>query len=208
MGKGSGGTSLDDPEHFHYIDACRECHNLIHAKLLTFEVAGNGDITWYRDGAMAVSTTTSDEELCELWAAGDRWGKAGIAMQARAALEFRARYGAYGEGWYKRAGELIRENTGCPVSQTTIFDRCALGIFLQACGDDAEQALMTLGTKVATAVGKSADPVAGLEQAHTMRDAGERMSIVAREIALSGRSQEREPCVEHVCRRCNERWEG
>jgi|CXWL01.1.fsa_nt_gi ribosomal protein L37AE/L43A len=211
QGKGSGGTSLDDAEHFHHIPLCRSCHDGIHNKTIVATANSDGGFSYVIAGGGTVTRTeTTDLELCDLWADGDRLGKQGIAMQARAALEFRARYGAYGMGWTSRAAELIRETTGCPVSQTTIYDRAALGIFLQACGDDAEQALMTLGTKVATAVGKASDPAAALEQAHAGRDEGRRMTDVAREIAniaRGGRLAEKEPCESHICRRCGEEWE-
>lgn len=205
VGKQMGGTH----DHLETMVICREHHEALHNRTLTIVIDGATVTSQFAGKPPIVRTETTDEELCDLWAAGDLMGKRGIVMQARAAMEFRARYGAYSQNWYGRAAELIRENTGCPVSQTTIYDRAALGIFLQTCGDDAEQALMTLGTKVATAVGKASDPVAALEQAHAGRDEGRRMTDVAREIALSGKSAKELPCesAAHRCKWCSEEWQ-
>mgnify|MGYP001424621148 CR=1 FL=1 len=211
QGVGMGGTDLDDAEHFHHVPLCRECHDGIHNKAIVVTL-GDGwlEAEFVGTGKGLRRTLDTDEYLCEMWQEGDRLGKQGIAMQARAALAFRERYAALDQqGWYKRVSEIIRDHTGQPVSTGTVYDRCALGIALRAVGDDADQALNWLGVKLLTTVGKAADVDAALEIAQDGRDNGERMSAVARRIAQV-HPDEKRTCEDggmHVCRWCKDEWQ-
>lgn len=222
LGKGSGGTSLDDAEHFHHVALCRACHSLVHDRRVYIEIADDGSVTTIRESGVTVRDMRTDEELCDEWVAGDRLGKQGIAMQARVALAFRERYAALDEkGWYKRIAEIIRDTTGQPVSVGTVFDRCALGVALRAVGEDAEQALNHLGVKLMTTVGKQADIPLALEQANELRDGGESMNRASRAVAkfqLDGdsargrvqlvESERSYPCSDGccVCRWCGQEF--
>jgi hypothetical protein len=205
MGKGMGGGH----DHLETLVVCREHHQDLHNKILGLAF-DNGTVLATVAGGVTIRNTVTDEYLCDMWQEGDRLGKAGIAMQARAALAFRERYAALDQqGWYKRVSEIIRDHTGQPVSTGTVYDRCALGIALRAVGDDADQALNWLGVKLLTTVGKAADVDAALEIAQDGRDNGERMSAVARRIAQV-HPDEKRTCEDggmHVCRWCKDTWQ-
>lgn len=128
---------------------------------------------------------TDDESLAYVWECGAQWRGTGDLVQAAVAWALRQRYGSYGEGWYRRAAELIREATGLRVSTAAIYDAAALGTALEAAGWRLDP--LDLGKSVLAEAGKAAEPARALELAETLRDEG----LPAREVVRALRSARR-----------------
>jgi hypothetical protein len=192
-----GGSSLD---HDHQrVPLCRRCHRDVHLKRFVIRVSGpvayclepkTGELLSVRALAPRVLEgeygpadvdievlahllpELDDESLAHLWECGVRWEEQGVVFEALAAKGFRDRYGSWGDEWYVRAADTIREVTGRPISPGTVYDRHSLATALEASGWRLE-VLGNLGRYVLAEVGKAENPVRPMELAAEMRDVGE-----------------------------------
>lgn len=113
---------------------------------------------------------TDDESIAYVWECGARWRGTGDLVMAVAAWAYRKRYASFGESWYARAAELIREATGLHVSVGAVYQAAAIGTALEAAGWRLD--ILDLGKTVLAEAGKAPDPQAALEIARSLRDDG------------------------------------
>lgn len=232
--KGMGGTSL--PQLHASTPLCRKCHNDLHAKRFVIRVDGpiaycvdpkTGEVLSVRalsprvlegdygpadvdiEVLAGLLPQLDDESLAHLWDCGARWEEQGVVFEALAAKGFRDHYGSYGEEWYIRAADVIREVTGRPMAPATVYDRDSTATALEASGWRLE-VLGNLGRYVLAEVGKAENPVQALELAGEMRDAREPARHIVKELKR-GRPRrklraledsEPEPPADRVWARC------
>lgn len=121
----------------------------------------------------------SDSECADNWGSAQGVAEHAFLVQCAIATRFRDLY--LGDDWAERAATLVREQTGRPCSAAQMFDRAAMCIALLLV-DDPVEAISVWGLTVTRAIGRAADPEKAAEYAYAARDAGERMTDVAREI--------------------------
>jgi ribosomal protein L37E len=211
-GKGMGGTSLEETRES-TLPLCRRCHRDYHAKRFAIRVDGpiaycidpkTGEILSVRalsprvlegdygpadvdlEVLIGLLPRLDDESLAWLWDCGVRWEEQGVILEALAAKGFHEHYHSFGDGWFNRAAEIIRETTGRPMAVGTVYNRDNTAMALQASGWRMEL-LGTLGRSVLAEVGKNEDPVRALEMASEMRDAGERAVTIVNELTQTRR---------------------
>jgi hypothetical protein len=210
--KGMGGTSLEETRHT-TVPLCRRCHRDLHAKRFLIRIEGpiaycvdpkTGEVLSVRALAPRVLEgdygpadvdieiladllpKLDDDSLAWLWDCGVRWEEQGVLFEALAAKGFRDRYGSYGDEWFKRAGDLIREKTGRPIAVGTVYDRANLALSLEASGWRMEL-LENLGRSVLAEAAKNEDPVRALELASEMRDHNETSGAIVKELMQTRR---------------------
>jgi len=231
---GMGGSSLDH-EH-ERVPLCRKHHDDVHAKRFIIRVDGpiaycvdpkTGEVLSVRalsprvlegdygpadvdiEVLAGLLPKLDDESLAHLWDCGARWEEQGVVFEALAAKGFHERYSSYGDEWYVRAADLIREVTGRPMAAATVYDRDSTATALEASGWRLE-VLGNLGRYVLAEVGKAENPVQALEMAGEMRDAREPARHIVKELKR-GRPRrklraledsEPEPPTDRVWARC------
>jgi hypothetical protein len=201
-----GGSSLDH-EH-ERLPFCRQHHDDLHAKRFAVKVDGpiaycvdpkTGEVLSVRalsprvlegdygpadvdvEVLASLLPKLEDESLAWLWDCGVRWEEQGVIFEALAAKAFHERYSSFGDGWFDRAAQIIREVTGRPMAVGTVYDRANTALALEASGWRMEL-LGTLGRSVLAEVGKNEDPVRALEMASEMRDASEKASTIVNQL--------------------------
>jgi hypothetical protein len=216
---------------------CRRCHRDLHAKRFLIRLSGpiaycvdpkTGEVLSVRALApqvlegdygpadMNIEILASllpqldDESLAQLWDCGARWEEQGVVFEALAAKGFRDRYGSYGEEWYVRAADTIRQVTGRPMAAATVYDRDSTAVALEAAGWRLE-VLGNLGRYVLAEVGKAENPVQALEMAGEMRDVGEPARHIVKQLRearpkrkLRALEDSEEVPVDQVWARCPE----
>ncbi len=215
-GKGMGGGHLPT------MRLCRSCHEDVHMGRVTVRIKG-ALAEWERGGEVSTRALTvsdhgetrfenlpflSDARLSEEWARGAQDGARAYVRQALAAYGFYQRYRGYGRRWYERAAEIIHDQTGHTVPARRLYEQARVGSLIPSLGDP-EAALLTLGREVVKAVAQlSAEEQAGaIERAQAARDAGERMTVVARRVR--GNRADPQSCREtgiHLCAFCGSEW--
>lgn len=206
--KGMGGQGPKAAEHPR-VPLCRGCHRELHDGRFRLRLEANVAVSLSPEGdVLAVRAVrpqpfvhaveppevaleelaqalvlADDESLAYVWECGARWQGTGDLIQAVAAWAFRRRYGSYGQAWYRRVAELIREATGLHVSVGAVYDAAARGVALEAAGWRLD--LLDLGKTVLAEVGKAPEPAAALEAAHALRDEG----LLARQVVAELRSR-------------------
>lgn len=242
--KGMGGQGPKVAEHPR-VPLCRGCHRELHDGRFRLRLEANLAVSLSPEGdVLAVRAVrpqplvhrfeapevelaqlaqalvlTDDQSVAYVWECGAQWRGTGDLIQAVAAWALRQRYGSYGESWYQRAAELIRDATGLHVSTGAVYNAAALGTALEAAGWRLD--LLDLGKTVLAEVGKAPEPAAALRTAQELRDEGFRAFEVVAELRAHRKGAAEEPdfqtlklpepeSCDHVwcCLRCGARMEG
>jgi hypothetical protein len=184
--KGMGGTSDPNVEDWR-VPLCRDCHDSLHRQEWALRVEDGiatgfdlkGEMLFVRpyepmEVALSFSsypkdilmkrgllTWLSDENLCYFIGRALVAAKTNVLNIGMAADVFRERYGQYGERWYERAAEIIRDNNqdGQGISARELY-RCHA---VYVAFSDKPELLELMSKTLAATCAEAAEPAKAIE---------------------------------------------